>query len=80
MDKHVVSTGVKNFPTKARWTETGDFPFGARWGWGSKQSPATIPPESGDGTNFTSCWVDLWTGAENLVPTEFLSSDCPDRR
>ena len=47
---------------------------------GSKQSPANIPSESGDGTNFTSCCVGLWTGVEKLDPAEFLSSDCPDRR
>ena len=36
-----------------------------------KQSPTTIPPGNGDGTNFTSCWAGLGTGAGNLAPTEF---------
>jgi hypothetical protein len=81
MDKHVVRTGVKKFPTKAR-RERSDFPLTSKLDGvgGSKQSPVTTPPENGDGTDFTSCWVGLWTGAENLAPTEFRSADCPDRR
>lgn len=82
IDKHVVRTGVKIFSTKALRERRGDFPLTSELdGVGrSKQSPATIPPGNGDGTNFTSCWVNLWTGADKLAPTEFRSSDCPDCR
>jgi hypothetical protein len=82
MDKHVIRAGVKIFSTKALRERRGYFPLTSELdGVGRlKQSPATIPPGNGDGTNFTSCWVSLWTGAEKLDPTEFRCSYFPGCR